>query len=107
MCPTYIALPTGQLAKTKATLKIAKHAAACDNAGFIFQPFSMDTCGILDARASSLLSRFADSYAAISGLAASHSKAICRRRISFSLQRGIAAQLTALAFSDLLDDYFW
>jgi hypothetical protein len=107
MCPSYIALPTGQLAKNKATLKIAKHAAACDNAGFNFQPFSMDTCGILDARASSLLSRFADSYAAISGLAASHSKAICRRRISFSLQRGIAAQLTALAFSDLPDDYFW
>ena len=107
MCPTYIALPTGQLAKTKAASKISKHAAACDNAGFNFQPFSMDTCGILDARASSLLSRFADSYAAISGLATSHSKAICRRRISFSLQRGIAAQLTALAFSDLLDDYFW
>ena len=95
MCPSNARFAPGRLVTEKADSKITKHAEACEQAGFDFLPFAIDVCGIMDSRALALLSRLAQAYAAASGLATSHSKSICRRRISMCLQRGIAAQLSS------------
>ena len=103
MCTSYANINVGELATKKADEKIKKHLAACEQAGYDFLPFAIDTCGVMDARANILLTRLANAYEAISGLADSHSKAICRRRISLCLQRGISTQLTSLVLSDYPD----
>ena len=95
MCTSNARFAPGRLVSEKADSKITKHAEACEQAGFDFLPFAIDVCGIMDSRALALLSRLAQAYAAASGLATSHSKSICRRRISMCLQRGIAAQLSS------------
>jgi hypothetical protein len=75
--------------------KYIKHKEACEKAGFEFQAFASDTSGVLSPSSYSYLCRIATSYAAIANRPYAYALAICLRRVSFAIQKGLAYQLTS------------
>jgi hypothetical protein len=86
--------------------KCIKHSSACELAGYGFKPFATDICGILSPSSHLFLNRIASSYACISNRMYSYALNICKRRISFAIQKGLARQLiTSPNFSpSLMED---
>jgi len=85
----------GFLATARAKNKIDKHDGACSLAGMRFQPFSVDTCGMLDVSAVELLQDIASQRARHTDRSYSDCMSFCRKRISFAIQLGLARQLLA------------
>ncbi len=83
----------GKLVDQKAKEKVNKHDQACAAAGYDFQPFAMDVCGVVDDKAAHLLRRFSTRQAERTGRAYSYILALARRRISTALQVGISTQI--------------
>ena len=83
----------GHIVVEAAAAKIRKHEAACALAGKGFIPFAADVCGLIDKVAFNLLNRLASSYAALQSKPYSYGLEICKRRLSFAIQLGIARQL--------------
>jgi hypothetical protein len=96
LCPSYSSLALGGAVALQAANKIKKHGEACKSAHYEFRPFALDVCGLLDNDARIFLDRVATSYAARSGQSYSYCAALCRRRISFALHRGLGDQLASL-----------
>jgi hypothetical protein len=76
--------------------KIEKHDEDCSRAGYSFLPFACDVTGVLTPAASALLSRIASAYASRNDVLYGYALNIVRRKISFSIQLGVARQLTHL-----------
>jgi hypothetical protein len=70
--------------------------------------FATDICGIMSPSSHLLLCRIASSYASISNRTYPYALNICKRRISFAIQKGLARQLTTSPnfSSSLIEDPF-
>ena len=79
--------------------KFRKHLEACEQANYGFYPFAMDVFGVVGPQSTDLIKRFCHSYQAAKGLSKSLAYLICLRRISFSVQLGVARQLVPLLSS--------
>jgi hypothetical protein len=82
----------GKLVDQAAKNKINKHQEACVAAGYDFEPFAVDVCGVVDGAAASLLKRFSSRQAGRTRRAYSYVLSLSRRRISTALHIGIARQ---------------
>ena len=98
----------GKLVQQKAKEKIRKHQEPCTAAGYDFQPFALDVCGVVDSEAASLLKRFSTRQAERMCRPYSYVLSLARRRISTALHIGVARQLLDASKSqphaDLHDD---
>jgi hypothetical protein len=93
----------GNAALDADTKKCSKHSDACTLSGNCFKAFATDTYGVIPPLSYLLLRRIASSYASISNRTYSYALHICKRRISFVIQKGLARQLTTSpAFSSSL-----
>ena len=79
--------------------KCRKHLLPCEDHGYGFQPFAMDVFGVVGPQSTDLLKRFCHSYQAAKGISKSLAYSICFRRVSFSVQLGVARQLLPLVIS--------
>ena len=86
-------LVVGSLVLKAAKDKIKKHQESCANQDLSFVPFAADVCGIITTDASHLLRRFASNLAERMSRPYSYAMSLCRRRISFAIQHGVATQL--------------
>jgi len=86
----------GRSAADAAEAKIKKHHQPCSDASRLFTPFSVDVCGFMDQDASDLLRRFAGRIGQQSGRGFRDALTLCRRRVSFAIQLGVARQLVPL-----------
>ncbi|KAL5717423.1 ditrans,polycis-polyprenyl diphosphate synthase [(2E,6E)-farnesydiphosphate specific] [Ranunculus cassubicifolius] len=83
----------GQAAVRAATVKLEKHEAACASNQHVFIPFAFDTFGFLAPDSVQLLNRLQkvmDNNVMTAG-----SNEYVFRRITFAIQKGLAAQLVA------------
>jgi len=85
----------GNKANKAEIAKINKHLPHCEAAGYGFHPFAVDIFGMLGLESAALLRRICYSYHACVGIQKSLAHAICLRRVSFSIQLGIARQLVS------------
>ena len=69
----------GSLVTSAANAKRRKYGGACSLAGFGFEPFSVDVCGLIDKNASDRLRCIASMYAAYHNKPLTYSLAIVRR----------------------------
>jgi hypothetical protein len=77
----------------QATLKMDKHLAACNDAGYEFLPFALDVCGLVSTDSYRLLQKFARRSEAQLRRPYSELIASNRRRVSCAIQIGVADQL--------------
>lgn len=75
--------------------KYQKHREACENAGFGFKAFAMDVFGVLADDAFKLLQRVCSRLIREADYPKYMASSICYRRISFSVQLGVARQFVA------------
>jgi hypothetical protein len=87
-------LVVGKKAKDAEELKYHKHEEACHNAAYGFKAFSMEVFGALGKRSMELLDRIRKAIVR-SGEAGKKATAICYRKTSIALQRGIVRQVLA------------
>ena len=85
----------GDTAQKAEDMKIEKHAAACEAAGFGFKPFAVDIFGVIAKESSLLLKRVCEKMIRETCCAPYKAIAICQRRISLAVQLGVARQLIA------------
>ena len=83
----------GQAALKAASYKVAKHEKACIENQHVFIPFAFDTFGFLAPEAVELLNRV--QRAMHSNVVTPRSTNVVFKRISFAIQKGLAAQLVA------------
>jgi hypothetical protein len=80
--------------------KCNKHLSACELSGYGFKAFATDICGIISPSSNLLLCRIASAYAILSNRPYSYALNICKRCISFAIQKDLARQLiTSPSFS--------
>jgi hypothetical protein len=87
-------LVVGKKAKDAEEQKYHKHEDACHNASFGFKAFSIEVFGALGTRSMELLTRIRKAIVR-SGYAGKLATAICYRKTSIALQRGIVHQVLA------------
>jgi hypothetical protein len=75
--------------------KVKKHEEACFNSGFGFKPFAMDVFGVLAPKSISFLKRIRTKLIYKFEYPSYMASAIVFRRISFSVQLGVARQFLA------------
>jgi hypothetical protein len=85
----------GKKAKEAERLKFSKHLLACEQAGFGFKAFVVDVFGVLTEASQVLLDRVCYSLCRLFSYPVYLGKAICSRKISFSVQLGVARQVLA------------
>ncbi|KAL5708665.1 RNA helicase [Ranunculus cassubicifolius] len=83
----------GDAATKAADAKLVKHGNACREAHHHFIPFAFDTFGFLDTEAVELLRRV--QKVSMKDMSAAGAVDYVFRRISFFIQKGVAAQLVA------------
>ena len=83
----------GQSALKAATCKVAKHEKACIDNQHVFVPFAFDTFGFLAPEAVDVLNRV--QRVMHSFVMTPRSMNIVFKRLSFAIQKGLAAQLVA------------
>jgi hypothetical protein len=76
--------------------KCRKHLLPCEEKGYGFHPFALDIFGVIGPQSTDLLKRLCHSYQAAKGISKPLAFSICFRRISFSVQLGVARQLLPL-----------
>ncbi|MFS7986261.1 putative exostosin [Helianthus anomalus] len=87
------AFTVGQTALKAASGKVTKHEKACLDNQHVFIPFAFDTFGFLTPEAVGLLSRV--QRVMHSNVMTSRSMDVVFKRLSFAIQKGVAAQLVA------------
>jgi len=87
-------LVVGKKAKNAEEQKYHKHEEACHNAAYGFKAFSMEVFGALGTRSMELLNRIRKAMVR-TGHAGKKATAICYRKTSIALQRGIVRQVLA------------
>jgi hypothetical protein len=85
----------GKAAQSAEDRKVAKHNAACEAARYGFKAFAVDVFGVMGRESSRLLGRICNRMIRETCCAEYKAKAICLRRISMSVQLGVARQLLA------------
>ena len=103
MCGPYRGFPSsgleewrfhrGQAALKAAACKVAKHEKTCIENQHVFIPFAFDTFGFLAPEAVELLNRV--QRVMHSNIMSPRSMDVVFKRISFAIQKGLAAQLVA------------
>jgi hypothetical protein len=83
----------GQAALKAASSKVAKHERACSENQHVFIPFAFDTFGFLAPEAVDVLKRV--QRVMHSNVVSPRSQDVVFKRISFAIQKGLAAQLVA------------
>ncbi|KAK2402907.1 hypothetical protein QL285_052393 [Trifolium repens] len=83
----------GQAALKAASSKVAKHERACSENQHVFIPFAFDTFGFLAPEAVNVLKRV--QRVMHSNVVSPRSQDVVFKRISFAIQKGLAAQLVA------------
>ncbi|KAK2385189.1 hypothetical protein QL285_072455 [Trifolium repens] len=83
----------GQAALKAASSKVAKHKRACSENQHVFIPFAFDTFGFLAPEAVDVLKRV--QRVMHSNVVSPRSQDVVFKRISFAIQKGLAAQLVA------------
>jgi hypothetical protein len=76
--------------------KITKHEDDCSRAGYSFLPFACDVTGIITHTTSALLDRIASANVTRKDTLFGFALDILRRRMSYSIQLGVARQLIHL-----------
>ncbi|MFS7949409.1 putative exostosin [Helianthus anomalus] len=87
------AFTVGQTALKAASGKVIKHEKACLDNQHVFIPFAFDTFGFLASEAVDLLSRV--QRVMHSNVMTPRSMDVVFKRLSFAIQKGVAAQLVA------------
>jgi hypothetical protein len=85
----------GKKAEEAEKKKYQKHQEACENAGFGFKAFAMDVFGVLAEQSLKFLKRVCSKLMREADYPKYMASAICYRRISFSVQLGVARQFLA------------
>jgi hypothetical protein len=85
----------GKAAEDAELRKYRKHQEACEQAGFGFKAFAVDVFGVMSKSASKLLQRVCSKLTREVGYPKYKAQAICLRRVSFSVQLGVARQFIA------------
>ena len=85
----------GKAAQSAEDRKIAKHQAACEAAGYGFKAFAVDVFGVMGKESSRLLWRIRNRMVRETCCAEYKATAICVRRMSMSVQLGVARQVIA------------
>jgi hypothetical protein len=75
--------------------KYRKHQEACENASYGFKAFAIDVFGVMGTRSLQLLYRIRNAMVRTSGHPMRKATAICHRRISLAVQKGVARQVLA------------
>jgi hypothetical protein len=83
----------GQVALKAASSKVAKHERACSENQHVFIPFAFDTFGFLAPEAVNVLKRV--QRVMHSNVVSPRSQDVVFKRISFAIQKGLAARLVA------------
>ena len=83
----------GKAAQSAEDRKIAKHRTACEAAGYGFKAFALDVFGVMGKESSGLLRRVRNKMVRETCCAPYKATAICLRRISMSVQLGVARQV--------------
>ncbi|MFS7993732.1 hypothetical protein Hanom_Chr12g01097561 [Helianthus anomalus] len=86
-------ITVGQAALKAASGKVIKHEKACLDNQHVFIPFAFDTFGFLAPEAVDLLSRV--QRVMRSNVMTPRSMDVVFKRLSFAIQKGVAAQLVA------------
>jgi hypothetical protein len=73
--------------------KYRKNLEACENASYGFKAFAIDVFGVTGTRSLQLLYRIRNAIVRTSGQPMRKATAICHRRISISVQKGVARQV--------------
>jgi hypothetical protein len=89
------AVVVGRAATRAAARKVAKHSAACERAGLGFKAFAVDVFGVMSADTRRFVYRVRNRLMRETCCAEYKATAICFRRISFSIQLGVARELLA------------
>ena len=85
----------GKKAEDAGVLKIRKHQQACEAAGFGFKAFAVDVFGVLTRDSTAFLERVSRRVARESEYPSYLASSICYRKISFSVQLGVARMFVA------------
>jgi hypothetical protein len=85
----------GKKAQKAEDEKIKKHQDSCHEAGYGFQPFSIDIFGIMGSKTKSLFSRIVNNMVRCNGYESWKAMAIASRKISIAVQIGVARQILA------------
>jgi hypothetical protein len=80
----------GKKAEEAERRKYTKHQAACENSGFGFKAFATDVFGVVTSSSMKLLHRICSRLVREADYPAYMASAICLRRVSFSVQLGVA-----------------
>jgi hypothetical protein len=75
--------------------KYRKHQEACENASYGFKAFAIDVFGVMGNRSLQFLYRIRNAIVRASGHHMRKATAICHRRISMAVQKGVARQVVA------------
>jgi hypothetical protein len=85
----------GKAAEEAESRKVTKHRVPCEQAGFGFKPFAVDVFGVMSKSAYKFLQRVCSKLVREVGYSQHLAWSICVRKISFSVQLGVAQQLIA------------
>ena len=85
----------GKAAQRAEDRKISKHRAACEAAGLGFKAFAVDVFGVMGRASRRLLQRIRNRIVRETCCAEYKATAICLRRMSMSVQLGVARQMVA------------
>jgi hypothetical protein len=82
--------------------------SACELSGYGFRAFATNICGIISPSSNVLLKHIASAYAVLSNRPYSYALNICKRRVNFAIQKGLARQLITSHFfsSSIIEDPF-
>jgi len=75
--------------------KFHKHQEACENASYGFKTFAIDVFGVVGSRSLGLLNRIRNAIVRATGQPSMKATAICYRKMSLAVQKGVARQVLA------------